>query len=65
MEARYHLLELAQGLFPLMRIAWVGSEEADRVVAPIVGQASFEQVAIIDEGVIGNSSTEVTPSDFM
>ena len=50
-EARHHLLELAQGLLAFMGIARVGREEADRVVAPIIGQASLEQVAVIDESM--------------
>ena len=50
-EARHHLLEFAQSLLALMRIARVGSKEADRVVAPVVGQALVEQVAVVDEGV--------------
>ena len=35
------------------RIAGVGREEADGVVAPVVDQAALEQLAVVDEGVHG------------
>ena len=36
------------------RIAHLGREEAERVVAPVVAQALVEQVPVIDEGVHGH-----------
>ena len=47
----HHLLELAQGLLAFMCVARVRGEEADCVVAPIVGQAAFEQVAVVYKSV--------------
>ena len=49
--AGHHLLELAQGLLALMGVARVRGEKADRVVAPIIGQAAFEQVAVVDKSM--------------
>ena len=33
------------------QIALLGREEADRVVAPVVGQAALDQMPVLDEGV--------------
>ena len=46
-SAPHHLLELAHRL-AAGREAVVGREEADRVVAPVVGQAALDQVALVD-----------------
>ena len=50
-EARHHLLEFAQAVGAVGGVARVGREEADRVVAPIVGQTLLEQMTVVDEGV--------------
>ena len=47
----HHLLELGEGEIEVGRIAAGRSEEADRVVAPVVLQALLGQVAVVDEGV--------------
>jgi hypothetical protein len=50
-EARHHLLEFLQGLGRVGGVARIGGEEADRVVAPVVGELALEQERIVDEGV--------------
>ena len=42
-EARHHLLELLQRLRRIGRVARIGREEADGVVAPVVGELPLEQ----------------------
>ena len=49
--ARHHLLELAQAVGPVRRVARIGREEAKAVVAPVVGAAALGQVALGDEGM--------------
>ena len=48
--ARDHLFEFLQRRTWHRRIARIGREETDRVVAPIVGQAFVQKKAIVDEG---------------
>ena len=59
----HHLLEFAQAVGNVRRIARIGRKEADGVVAPVIGQPLLEQMAVIDEGMDRlSSSTDVTPS---
>src|ERR1700709_2332627 len=53
MESCHHLLEFAQALFRLGCVTWIGSKKADAVIAPVIGQSTFQQVAVIDESVNG------------
>ena len=48
-EARDHLLEFAQTVRDIRRVARVGREKADRVVAPVVRQPLFLKLAVVDE----------------
>ena len=48
-QMRHHLLEL--GGVAVGEVARLGGEEADGVVAPVVGELLVEQVAVVDEGV--------------
>ncbi len=48
-KARDHFLELAEWVSGLGRIARIGGKEPDTVVAPVVGEAFFQQVAVIDK----------------
>ena len=50
-EPRHHLLELAQAVGGVGGVARIGREEADGVVAPVIGQSLLEQMAVVDEGV--------------
>ena len=47
---------------PARRVAQVGREEADRVVAPVVAQAVLHQARSSTKAWTGSSSTAVTPS---
>ena len=46
-----HLLELGEREVAVRRVAAVGGEEAERVVAPVVLQALLGQIAVVHEGV--------------
>src|SRR6185369_10337558 len=48
-QRRDHALELAQRAG--RRIAQLGREKADAVVAPVVAQAVLQKMALVDEGV--------------
>ena len=50
-QARHHLLELGEHEGGDRGIARFGGEEADRVVAPVVGEAAFQQMTVVHEGV--------------
>ena len=50
-QARHHFLELGKHESGDRGIARIGGEEADRVVAPVVGQSLVQQIAVVDEGV--------------
>ena len=50
-EVRDHLLEFGEGEIRVGGIAAGRGEEADRVVAPVVLEALFDQVAVVHEGV--------------
>jgi hypothetical protein len=50
-EARHHLLEFLQAARGIGGVAGVGREKTDAVVAPVVGEALLQQVAVVDEGV--------------
>ena len=52
-EGGDHLLELAQGLLRFMRVAAIGGKEPEAVVSPVVGQAVFAQVVVVDKRVYG------------
>src|SRR5271168_2705563 len=47
-KAGDHLLELAQGVCPVVGIARIRRKKPDTVVAPVVGEALFQQVAVTD-----------------
>ena len=65
-QARDHLLELAQRIRDVGGIARVGREEADRIVAPVVLEAACRAEWLSSMNVwTGSSSTVVTPSDLM
>ena len=44
---RDHLFKL--GYLAGGRIARIGSEEANRIITPVVGQSFIEQIAVVDE----------------
>ena len=50
-QARHHLLELGEHERGNRRIARIGGEETDAVVAPVVGQPLVQQMLVVDEGV--------------
>ena len=50
-QTRDHLLEFGKHEVGDGGIARIGGKEADRVVAPVVGQALVQQIAVVDEGV--------------
>jgi hypothetical protein len=51
MKPRNHLLEFAQAVRDVGRITRIGREKSDRVVTPVVSQAFFLEVAVVDEGM--------------
>ncbi len=51
MKARHHLFELLHAAPSIDDVARVRREEANGVVAPVVGQAFLEQQAVVDEGM--------------
>ena len=51
MDSGDHFLELAQTLGAVGGVARIRREEADRIVAPVVGKALLQQLAVIDEAV--------------
>ena len=52
-EPRHHLLEFLQAARAVGRVARVGREEADAVVAPVIREPLLDQIAVVDEGVDG------------
>ena len=56
-EARDHLLEFLQRLGRVGGIARIRREEADRVIAPVIRQASFQQKLSLMKVCTGSSST--------
>ena len=52
-QASDHLLEFAQRVRHVRRIAGIGGKKTDRIVAPVVFQTLVEQIAVVDEGVDG------------
>ena len=50
-EARNHLLELAQRVGDVESVARIGGEKADRIVAPIVPSAFLVPIAVVDESM--------------
>src|SRR5262249_46956849 len=52
-KARHNSLEFLQRLRRIRGIARVGREEADAVVAPVVGELALEQETVVDERMDG------------
>jgi hypothetical protein len=50
-KAGDHLFELAQAVWHVGGVAWIGREETNRVVAPVVGDAFLFELAVVDESI--------------
>ena len=50
-QPRDHLFEFAQRIRHVERVARIRREEADGIVAPVVPQAFFQQMTVVEEGM--------------